>query len=184
MNEPPPPPIIETKRLRLRPFVLDDAPVLQCLAGERAIADTTLRIPHPYPDGAAEDFIRRAADKFAAGEGLNLAVSMRETGELIGSVGLAFRRDDANAEMGYWIATHAWGRGYATEAALALLRHGFEVLDLHRIYAHHFARNPASGRVLEKIGMKREGYLREHVRKWDRFEDLVLYGILKREYDG
>ena len=74
-----------------------------------------------------------------------------------------------------------WGRGYATEAARAVIEYGFSVLNLHRIYAMHFSRNPASGRVMEKCGMVHEGRFREHVRKWGVFEDVDLRGIL-REY--
>ena len=83
------------------------------------------------------------------------------------------------AELGYWIGKPYWGQGYCTEAARATLDFGFEQLGLNRIFAHHFARNPASGRVMQKIGMTREGRLRQHVKKWDAFEDLELYGILK-----
>jgi RimJ/RimL family protein N-acetyltransferase len=70
----------------------------------------------------------------------------------------------------------------ATEAARAVLRYGFEELGLNRVHAHHFAQNAPSGRVLEKIGMVREGCRREHVRKWGRFVDVVLYGVLADEY--
>lgn len=69
-----------------------------------------------------------------------------------------------------------------TKAAGVLLLYGFSTLDLHRLYAHHFPHNPASGRVLQKIGMKYEGVLREHVRKGDDFEDLVVYGLLRPEW--
>jgi [ribosomal protein S5]-alanine N-acetyltransferase len=77
-----------------------------------------------------------------------------------------------------------WGQGYATEAAKALLRHGFEALGLNRIYAHHMTKNPASGRVLEKIGMKREGLLRQAILKSDNFEDVVLYAMLRQDWTG
>jgi RimJ/RimL family protein N-acetyltransferase len=76
--------------------------------------------------------------------------------------------------MGVWIGVDWWGRGYATEASQTVLQFGFEVLSLNRIYAHHMLRNPASGRVLEKIGMKQEGILRERVRKWGIFEDVAI----------
>ena len=84
--------------------------------------------------------------------------------------------------MGYWVGAPYWGRGYCTEAARAILRYGFEELGLHRIHAQHFARNPASGRVMQKIGMVYEGRQHEHVRKWDRFEDSDLYGILASDW--
>jgi RimJ/RimL family protein N-acetyltransferase len=75
-----------------------------------------------------------------------------------------------------------WNHGYCSEAARALVTYGFEQMGLHRIYAFHFARNPASGRVMQKAGMTCEGTLRQHVKKWERYEDLVAYGILRSEY--
>jgi RimJ/RimL family protein N-acetyltransferase len=74
-----------------------------------------------------------------------------------------------------------WGRGYASEAAAALLLHGFEHFPLNRIFAMHFARNPASGRVLQKIGMRHEGTLRQHLKKWGQYVDLECYGLLRSE---
>ena len=85
--------------------------------------------------------------------------------------------------MGYWIGTPYWGCGFATEATAAVVRYGFEELQLNRVHAAHFALNPASGRVLEKLGMRREGCRRQHVLKWDRYVDLVLYGLLREEYE-
>ena len=111
------------------------------------------------------------------------AVTARADGQLVGSVGLRdIDREHSQAEMGFWIAVDCWGRGYATEGAQALLRFGFEALKLNRIYAHHMLRNPASGRVLEKIGMRQEGVLRQRVRKWGVFEDVAVLAILKQEW--
>src|SRR5208283_1719344 len=75
-----------------------------------------------------------------------------------------------------------WGKGYSTEAARRVVRYAFEDLNLNRVYAHHMVRNPASGRVLEKIGMKREGLLRQRVRKWGVFEDVVWLAILQDDW--
>ena len=88
----------------------------------------------------------------------------------------------SHAELGYWIGVPYWGKGYATEAAKAVVRYGFEQIKLNRIFAHHFKPNPASGKVLRKIGMKYEGCMRQHVRKWDEFVDLELYAILREEW--
>jgi ribosomal-protein-alanine N-acetyltransferase len=70
-----------------------------------------------------------------------------------------------------------------TEAAGALLRYGFEILELNKIYASHFLGNPASGRVMQKVGMTYEGILRQHLRKDDHYEDLATYSILKHEWE-
>lgn len=161
---------------------MSDADDVQRLAGDRAVADTTLNIPHPYEDGRAEKWISNHADWFDCGEQAVFAITLQAGGSLIGAIGLRLRREDAKAELGYWIGREFWNQGYCTEAAEAIVRFGFEQLDLHRIYAHHFSRNPASGRVMQKLGMTHEGHLREHVRKWDDFEDLELYGLLKSEW--
>jgi RimJ/RimL family protein N-acetyltransferase len=75
-----------------------------------------------------------------------------------------------------------WNRGYATEAAAALLAFGFNELSLNRIYASYLARNPSSGRVMEKVGMLREGIVRQGTKKWEKYEDLVCYAILRDDW--
>ena len=175
-------PRLETPRLVLRQFELSDGPAVQRLAGAFEVADTTINIPHPYAEGMAERWIathRQAAD---AREGLTLAVILREGGELCGAVGLTIKVAHAHAELGYWIGAPFWNRGLATEAARAIVAYGFTELGLHRVHASHFSRNPASGRVMQKLGMRHEGRLCEHVRKWDRFEDLEKYGLLRAEW--
>ncbi|HET7040124.1 MAG TPA: GNAT family N-acetyltransferase [Gemmatimonadales bacterium] len=183
MNLPEVQPRISTERLVLRPFRLDDAPAVVRLAGDPRVADTTLNIPHPYPDGAAEQWVSGRAEEYAQGTAVTYAVSDRRTGELVGAIGLHLYPRFARAEMGYWIGVPYWNRGYGTEAARAMLRFGFETLGLHRIYAAHFARNPASGRVMEKVGMRREGVWRQHIRReGGPLEDAVVYGILRSEW--
>lgn len=146
-------PILTTNQLVLRPFTLADAQTVQHLAGDRDVASTTLRIPHPYKDGMAEEWIGTHADKCAKGEGISLAVSLRDAGTLVGAVGLEICKEHSRAELGYWIGKPYWGKGFATEAAKALVEYGFQVVGLNRIYAYHVVRNPASGRVMHKIGM-------------------------------
>jgi RimJ/RimL family protein N-acetyltransferase len=177
-------PTITTERLVLRPFARSDAADVQRLAGEWAVADTTSNIPYPYPDGAAEAWISGHAERFERREIMTLAVTLRATGELAGCISLRLKDSDDKAEMGYWMGVPYWKRGYCSEAARALMTYGFEQMGLHRIYAFHFARNPASGRVMQKAGMSCEGTLRQHVKKWERYEDLVAYGILRSEYEA
>ena len=174
-------PTLETERLVLRPFRLSDAPEVQRLAGDRRVAEMTMSIPHPYQDGVAEEWIGSHLETFGSGKEVILAVTLKAGGILLGAIGLAVRREHERAELGYWIGVPYWNQGYCTEAAAAVVRFGFESLGLHRIQANHYARNPASGRVMQRIGMTREGCLRRHIRRWDRSEDLVLYGILRDE---
>ena len=97
-------------------------------------------------------------------------------------MGLQINQQYASAELGYWIGQSFWRQGYCTEAARAVLGYGFELLELNRVYASYLTRNPASGRVMQKIGMAYEGCLRQHIKKWDVFEDLALYGILRSDW--
>ncbi|HKG93136.1 MAG TPA: GNAT family protein [Gemmatimonadaceae bacterium] len=89
--------------------------------------------------------------------------------------------EHARGELGYWVGAGMWGRGYATEAARAVVSFGFATLGLNRIQARHFLRNPASGRVLQKLGMRCEGMHRQAYRRWGRFEDVAVYAILASE---
>jgi len=177
-------PKILSDRLILRPFKLADATVVQRLAGDKIIADTTIRIPHPYRNGIAEQWIKCHKKEFKEKKSVNFAIVKRKSNKLVGAIGLTLNKDNENAELGYWIGKPYWGNGYATEAAGMVLMYGFTELQLNRIHAHHFTRNLASKIVLEKIGMKREGCLRQHIRKWSVFEDIQMYGILKEEYQS
>jgi len=171
-------PTLTTERLVLRPFTLADAPEVQRLAGDRDVASTTLRIPHPYKDGMAEEWIGTHTDKCAKGEGVSFAVTLRDAETLMGAVGLDICKDHLRAELGYWIGKPYWCKGFATEAARALVGYGFRVLGLNRIHAQHLVRNPASGRVMIKIGMRCEGTLRQHTKKWEVFEDVEIHGMI------
>ena len=172
-------PTLETERLVLRPLAPDDVAALARLAGCREIADTTISIPHPYSEEQARAWITAQISQSGAGKEMVFAVVSKEDVQLIGTVGLReIDAEHSQAEIGFWIGVPSWGRGYATEAARRVVRYAFQELKLNRVYAHHMVRNPASGRVLEKLGMKREGLLRQRVRKWAVFEDVVILAIL------
>src|SRR5262245_21627044 len=175
-------PTLETPRLLLRPFALADAPEVQRLAGDREIAATTLLVPHPYEDGLAEKWIATHAADFESGKLANFAICLRISGGLVGSIGLVLHPADERAELGYWVGKEYWGHGYCTEVAAAVLEYGFMVRGLNRIEACHFGSNPASGRVMQKLGMRLEGCHPQFHKKWGKFEDRVSYGILKKDY--
>lgn len=166
----------------LRRFIQADAALVQALAGDPAVADTTLRIPHPYPDGAAEKWIATHDALFEQETGAVFAVTAQPNLVLVGCIGIDVDRTHNHGEIGYWIGPSFWGHGYGTAALRLFLRYCFSCLDLHRVHAHHLVRNPASGRVLQKAGMRHEGILREHILKAGRYEDTVLYGLLKSEH--
>lgn len=169
---------LETDRLKLRNFTQADIPELVPLIGAKEVAATTLRIPHPYEEKHAVEYIASAANS----EDVRLAITLRATNALVGGIGLHPDKQHCRAELGYWLGFPHWGKGYATEAARAVVDYGFEQLELGRIFASHFEGNEASGNVLRKLGMQREGCMRRHILKWDRFLDLEMYGILREEW--
>lgn len=172
-------PVLETTRLRLRPYSEADIAELVPLIGAREVAATTLRIPHPYTEDDARKFLLMAQEP----DKLWLAVTLRSDGRQIGGVGLRLDEPHQNAELGYWLGVDYWGKGYATEASRELLRYGFSDLKLHRIYASHFQGNSASANILKKLGMRHEGRQRQHIRKYGKFLDSELYGLLRQEWE-
>jgi len=176
-----PQPTLTTDRLVLRPCAAEDAEALQRLVSDIEIARGTLSIPHPYPEGGAVEWVAKHAERFENGDEVVFGLFTRDGGQLVGVMGIV-PKDHDRGEIGYWVGVPFWGRGYATEAGRAVLRYGFEELGLNRIEAAHFANNPASGRVMQKIGMKHEGRLREAVKKWNQYLDTEMYAILRREW--
>jgi len=172
-------PTIRSARLVLRPYVDTDADDVQRLAGDPRVADTTLTIPHPYPDGVAEMWIATHEAAWLSGRGAVFAVTQVDDGRLLGTVGLTIRPEQRSAELGYWIGLPFWGRGYCTEAARAIVDFGFTVLSIDRIHAHHFERNPASGRVMQKVGMVEEFFRRAAIEKRGVREDIRGYVIAR-----
>lgn len=175
-------PTLQTDRLVLHPPALADLPDLYHLISAREVADTTLNIPHPYEEGMAEEWFQAQAERYEKGEGVHFMITLRSEQALIGGISLRLDQRHRHGELGYWIGVPFWSRGYCTEAARAMVAYGFNTLRLHRIHAQHFTRNPASGRVMEKIGMQYEGCLRQHIYRWDQFEDLATYGILAQDF--
>lgn len=171
-------PILETDRLFLRPFRLSDAADVQSKAGDYRVAEMTENIPHPYPDGIAEKWISNLEHKWINQQSATWAVCLEGVESLLGCVGLELNTKHRRASLGYWIATDHWGNGYCTEAARVVVDFGFNSLKLQRIEALHLTLNPASGAVMQKIGMVHEGTMKSYVLKGDSFEDMELYALL------
>ena len=176
-------PRLETERLVLRPYSLTDAYDVQRMCGDAAIADTTLAIPHPYPDGAAQQWISTHAESFQQSKEVTLAITLKPTGMLVGSMALMVNSNHRRGELGYMIAKEHWNHGYCTEAARAMMRYGFATVGLNRIQAMHFPRNPASGKVMRKLGMIREGLLRQYVSNRGTPEDVEMYSMLRTKFE-
>jgi RimJ/RimL family protein N-acetyltransferase len=148
------------------------------------MAATTRSIDLPYSLTSAETWIAGHGQNWCNGSAAVFAIRLLETDELVGAIGLEICEQDHLAELGYWVSQENWGRGIATEACGGIVDFGFRVLGLNRIVAHHMTKNPQSGRVLEKVGFVREGILRKHFRKWGKFEDAVIFGLLATEWNG
>ena len=181
---PTPFPHLDTPRLLLRAFAPADVPALVALAGDYEVAKNTLNIPHPYREEHARQWVRQTRENFQQRVAYAFALELRATGELIGGIGLNLERRFDRAETGYWLGRPHWGRGLATEALGALLRFGFAELGLNKIYATHLAGNPASGRVMLKNGMVKEGELAQHAKRDGHYHDLWQYRLLRAEYEG
>ena len=175
-------PRLRTPRLVLRAFTRADIDTVTRLAGDREIAVNTLNIPHPYKHRHAIEWIDSHVGQLHRYEAATFAVTRSSDQVVMGAAGLILDAEHRSGELGYWIGTPYWGQGFATEAARAVVEWGFEELDLHRVHASHFPRNPASGNVLRKLGMRNEGRLREHVLKWGEFLDIEMYGLLREEF--
>ncbi|MDJ0705498.1 MAG: GNAT family N-acetyltransferase [Leptolyngbyaceae cyanobacterium MO_188.B28] len=178
-------PTLETNRLILRPLTHVDAPSIQVVASIRAIADTMISIPHPYPKGEAERYISRQIAEFKDGHSVSFAIVRKYEQAFCGVIEIRdIEREHSQAELSFWLAVEAWGRGYMSEALERILSFGFKNLDLNRLYAYHMVRNPGSGKVLQKNGFVQEGVLRQRVQKWGVFEDVKLRALLRRDWDG
>jgi RimJ/RimL family protein N-acetyltransferase len=143
-----------TERLLLRPGWLQDAPALHRAIGEEAVVRNLASAPWPYTVADAEAFL--ATERGPRTASLLIFRRTEAAPELVGTIGFGAMPGGAT-ELGYWIARPYWGRGYATEAGRAVIAIARDALRLDRLHAGHFLDNPASGRVLEKLGFRPTG---------------------------
>jgi [ribosomal protein S5]-alanine N-acetyltransferase len=175
-------PTLHTERLRLRPFDDSDADTLFALHSNANV----LRYwdSPPWSEGSrAQRFIEACRQIAEEGTGTRLAVDRVSDGSFIGWCSLTrWNPDFRSASMGYCFDDAAWGQGYATEAARAMLQWAFNTLAINRVQAETDTRNAASARVLEKLGFVREGTLREDCVVNGDVSDSWVYGLIKREW--
>ena len=145
-----------TERLLLRPGWAEDAPALHAAIADEAIVRNLAGAPWPYSMADAEAFL--AMERPEDAPGFLLFRRTRGAPQLVGAAGLG-RKPGGETELGYWIARPFWGLGYASEAGEAVLRIARDGLRLNKVLAGHFTDNPASGRVLEKIGFRPTGQI-------------------------
>ena len=178
-------PNLETRRLRLRPLELKDAPLIHKAASSRDISDTMISIPHPYPEGEAEQYVTKQISERKTGQAVAFIIQNKTNGSFYGLIEVRnINHKHSLAELSFWLKSNNWGHGYMSEAVRSVVQYAFKDLRLNRLYAYHMVRNPASGRVLEKNGFRQEGFLRQRVRKWGKFEDVLLWAALHEEIGG
>jgi RimJ/RimL family protein N-acetyltransferase len=176
-------PRIKTERLMLRPFCLYDVKAYYRLATDPEVLKGT-DMPHDLEEAAAREWVVGHPEYWQRRKELFMLITSLETREIVGSASLFTHERHNKAELGYWIAHREWGKGYATEATSEMVKFAFETMKLHRLEANHLVRNPSSGRVIEKLGFRYEGLLRESYLKDGSYEDLKYYGFLASEYNA
>jgi [ribosomal protein S5]-alanine N-acetyltransferase len=172
-----------TERLKMREFVESDWQAVL------AYQNNPLYLRYYEWTGRTPDEVRAFIQMFLDHQQesprckFQLAVTLKTTGELIGNCGIRLRAASAHeADIGYELDPRHWGQGYASEAARAIVAFGFNELELHRIWSWCVADNLASAHVLEKLGMRLEGRLRENEYYKGRWWDTLMYGMLDREW--
>ena len=176
-------PKIETERLFLGELKAADIPAIVKHASNKNISDFTLNLPFPYSEKDAIYWINLANQGFKDGTNIIFGIKRKSDNQFIGGIGLTIARIFNRAEIGYWIAEPFWGKGYATEATRSIIKYGFEHLDLNKFTSSYLAKNPASGKVMKKSGMTKEGELKEHVHKASEYHDLIVFGLTKAQFE-
>ncbi|HEY3414288.1 MAG TPA: GNAT family protein [Armatimonadota bacterium] len=183
---------LTTERLVLREFQHTDFEAVHTYGSDPEVTRYTSFGPNTPAE--TEDFLTRAAGAalVAPRRSYDLAIVRISDRALIGGVGLRLggtglvdgcgTSSTYRGELGYVLRADAWGQGYAAEAGRAMVGFGFRRLGLHRIFAECHSANAASERVMEKIGMRREGLLREHALIKGEWWDVVVCGILRDEW--
>ena len=178
-------PVLTTERLILsRPVEGDMQHIIHYLDSDKVYSENTANMPYPYKEADAKFLIHEVVDKgFESETDFVFAIRNKENGLIMGLIGI-HHWDKANqkAEIGYWLGKEFWNKGYVTEAMTEVLAFGFKVLNLNKMFANFFPHNPASGRVMEKSGMRQEAVLKQEIYKNGKFLDFVRYSILKEDF--
>lgn len=177
-------PVIETEDLLLRPMKRRDAADIFRYASDPEVSRYVLWEPHRSISDT-RSYIRYVRRLYHRGLPSSWAVVLRSSSSVIGSIGfMSFSPVHCSAEVGYSFLRKCWNNGYATQSLNAVIRTSFRMIPvLNRIEAQHDVRNPASGRVMGKCGMKFEGVLRNRIYNKSQFIDVAMYAILRSDLD-
>jgi len=172
-------PDIRTERLLLRRMTMKDAQDVFDYSRDPEVARHVLWTAQKHIS-EARDYIRYMNRRYRDDLPSSWGVIDLDSGRLVGTIGyMDHNQDNASVEVGYSLARWMWGKGLATEALRAVIDYTFDAMDVNRIEAQHELDNPASGRVMEKCGMTKEGVLRQRLYNKGRFVDVALYSILR-----
>ena len=176
-------PELETSRLVLRPLKMKDAKDIFAYASDPDVARYVLWEPHKTV-ADTRNYIRYIRALYHRGLPASWAVTLRESGQVIGTIGFMWYSDaNSAAEIGYSFSKAHWNMGYATEALRTVMESVFRTLPVNRLEAQHDVRNPASGRVMEKCGMRKEGVLRQRIKNKGEFVDVALWSFLRTDLE-
>ena len=177
-------PTLETPRLRLRKLCMRDAQDIFDYSQDPLVAKYVLWEAQTNIS-EARSYIRFMLRKYRLGEPASWGIEWKENHRIIGTIGFMWiQKDNASAEAGYSLNRQFWNKGIMTEALGGLIDYGFRVMNLNRIEAQHETENPASGAVMRKCGMAKEGTLRQRMMNKGKFVDVDLYAILRKDYLG
>ena len=169
---------LRTARLLLRPFELTDVDDVWAYASDAEVAQYR-PLPDPYTRNDAAEFVDR---QLRTDWSRNLEFAIVYGRQVIGGISLHVNPEHETAELGYLLGRRWWGKGLATEAARAAVDWGFRQFRLHKVYARAHVDNRRSWRVMQKLGMAREGVLRGHWKMRDEHVDLVYYAVFRNEW--
>ncbi|MBR1822481.1 MAG: GNAT family N-acetyltransferase [Clostridia bacterium] len=175
-------PDLDTPRLRLRKLTMHDAADIYRYSRDVEVARHVLWEAH-RSIGDSRAYLRYMLRRYRNHEPASWGIEYRETGAIIGTIGYMWIQwDNSAAEIGYSLSRDYWNRGIMTEALRAVIAHGFGSMNLNHIEAQHELTNPASGAVMRKCGMQKEGTLRSRLFNKGRYVDVDLYAILRKDY--
>ena len=176
-------PELDTPRLRLRKLTMRDAQDIFDYSRDPQVEKHVLWDAHRSV-GESRAYLRYMLRKYRMGEPASWGIELKSTGRIIGTIGYMWiQSENAAAEVGYSLSRAYWGQGIMTEALREVIRYGFLGLRLNRIEAQHETGNPASGAVMRKCGMAKEGTLRQRLFNKGKYVDVDMYSILRGDFD-
>jgi len=176
-------PTLHTARLTLGRIEVSDIPTIIKYARNPNVSKMLRTMPYPYAEKDAIFWLNKARTEFEKESAYIFRIGLANRGEFIGGISLHLKKEHQKATIGYWIGEPFWGKGYMTEALGAVLKFGFDALNLNKIQALHKASNAASGKVMAKNKMVKEAELVDDMYQNEAFHTLIQYRLTKREYE-